>query len=123
MTAISSKEFADNPDKYFDLAVNEDVFIERDGEMFVVANNEKKKYPEFDDDSHRVMTVEDVLAEGYGGYAALSEYEEFLEPDEDFYNALSADEFRERLIDVVEKIDKKYAQNASHCPAESTWVF
>lgn len=88
MTVVSSKEFADNTDKYLDLAVNEDIFIERDGKMFVITNNEQ-----------------------------------FLEPDEDFYNALSADEFRERLIDVVEKIDKKYAQNASHCPAESTWVF
>jgi hypothetical protein len=35
--------------------------------------------------------------------------EEFLEPDDDFRRALSADEFREQLVVVLDNLDKKYA--------------
>ena len=31
-------------------------------------------------------------------------------PDADFYRALSAEEFRERLIVIIDNIDKKYAK-------------
>jgi Mg2+/Co2+ transporter CorC len=77
MTAVSSRKFTSNRDKY--------------------------------NDFRRMMTVEDILTEEVGEYAAPSEYDKILEPDEDFYNALSADEFRVKLIEIVEKIDKKYA--------------
>ena len=32
-----------------------------------------------------------------------------LQPDADFYRALSAEEFREKLVLVLDKVDKKYA--------------
>jgi len=36
MTLISSKEFVANQKKYFDLAINEQVFIKRGKNMFIV---------------------------------------------------------------------------------------
>ncbi|MCL2040753.1 MAG: hypothetical protein FWG84_01765 [Bacteroidales bacterium] len=83
MTIVSSKEFATNQDRYYDLAVSDDVFIERDDDMFHLM----------------CATADDAGA-----------YDEILEPDEDFYRALSADEFRKRLIEVVERVDKIYAR-------------
>jgi len=38
MTIISSKEFASNQGKYFDLAVNEQVIVQRGSRMFLVQN-------------------------------------------------------------------------------------
>ena len=83
MTIVSSKEFATHQDKYYDLAVNEDVFIERG------------------DNKYHLMytTIEEP-----------NEYDRVLEPDADFYRALSADEFRKRLIESIEKIDEIYAK-------------
>ena len=83
MTIVSSKEFATNQDRYYDLAVSDDVFIERDDDMF-----------------HLMYATADDAGR----------YDEILEPDEDFYRALSADEFRKRLIEVVERVDKIYAK-------------
>lgn len=37
-------------------------------------------------------------------------YEEVLEPDEDFYRAITMDEFIERALVMVEKVDKMYAK-------------
>jgi len=36
MILISNEEFANNTEKYFDLAINEDVCIEYEGDMFVL---------------------------------------------------------------------------------------
>ena len=52
MTVVSSREFAINQEKYFDMNTYHDASV----------------------------------------------YEEVLEPDEDFYSALSADEFKERAV-------------------------
>jgi len=38
-----------------------------------------------------------------------NEYDKVLEPDEDFRRAISAEEFREKLIVVLDRVDKKYA--------------
>ena len=38
MTVISSKEFMTNEDKYFDLALNERVFIKKGNNIFFVTN-------------------------------------------------------------------------------------
>ena len=38
-----------------------------------------------------------------------NEYDKVLEPDEDFCRAISAEEFREKLIVVLDRVDKKYA--------------
>jgi len=36
--------------------------------------------------------------------------QEYKEPDEDFYRALSVDEFREKMSVRLKKIDEKYAK-------------
>jgi len=84
MTVVSSKEFATNQDKYFDLALDEDVCIQRGDNLFHLI------YKHVDDMNNY-------------------DYEEILEPDDDFHRAISMDEFRERLIVVLDNIDKKYA--------------
>ena len=33
---------------------------------------------------------------------------EVLEPDDDFHNAISADEFKERALEIVEKVHNMY---------------
>lgn len=81
MTVVSSKEFATHQEKYFDLAVKEEVLIERDGNVFHLVCNPVEK------DKERA----------------------YYAPDDDFYRSLSADEFRERLRVVLGKVDKKYA--------------
>ena len=82
MTVVSSKEFATRPTKYYNLAQNEQVVIKRGKNIF-----------------HLTCT------NGHN----TSEYDEILEPDDDFHRALSADEFRKRLVVVLEKVDKQYA--------------
>jgi len=82
MTVVSSQEFETNQKKYFDMAQSEQVYIQRGSNMFIVAD---------------VTTP------------AASEYGRILEPDEDFDRAISAEEFRKRLVVVLDKVDKKYA--------------
>jgi predicted transcriptional regulator len=78
MPVISSKEFITNQKKYFDMAMNTDVFIKKGKKMFVFSN--------------------------------ANEPDEFLEPDDDFRRALSAEEFRKQLIQILEKRDKQFAK-------------
>ena len=82
MTIVSSKEFATQPAKYYHLALNEQVVIKRGKNMFHLTH--------------------------ING-CHTREYDEILEPDEDFYRAIPADEFRLRLVSVLDRIDKKYA--------------
>ena len=82
MTVVSTKEFNANQNKYFDMAVNEQVFVKRGNYMFLVS------------------IVNNVNP---------NEYDEVLEPDDDFRKALSAEEFREKLTVVLDRVDKKYA--------------
>jgi len=84
MTVISSGEFIANQQKYFDIAEREKVCIKRGNNMF-----------------HLVYA---------SAGEANSRERVYYEPDEDFYRSLSAEEFRGRLIEVVNKIDKKYAK-------------
>ena len=42
MTAVSGKEFASHQEKYFDLAINERVYIKKDNYMFFVANADEE---------------------------------------------------------------------------------
>jgi len=82
MTVVSTKEFNTNQDKYFDMAVNEEVCIKRNNSMYhLMYQPLELQYPE----------------------------QPILEPDDDFHRAISADEFRKRLIPVLDRIDKKYA--------------
>ena len=67
MTVISSKEFAINDDKYFDLAMNEQVFVQRDNVMFMtrVNENKKKKRLKPDDELQRAITGDELLEKVY----------------------------------------------------------
>jgi len=38
---------------------------------------------------------------------STNEYDKILEPDEDFYSAISADEFKKRCLKVIDKIFDK----------------
>ena len=55
MTVVSSKEFIKNEDKYFDLALDEDIFVRKDKVMFIVAraNETKRFYQEPDEERMR----------------------------------------------------------------------
>jgi hypothetical protein len=82
MTVVSSAEFAANQQKYFDLAIDKkEVYVEYGNNMLMVCNANRQEEPMI------------------------------FEPDEDFYRSISAEEFRVRLVEVVEKLDKKYASN------------
>ena len=80
MTVVSSKEFVINEDKYFDLAMDEQVFVKKGENMFILTLSNKHN-------------SEDII----------------FQPDDDFYRSISADEFRKRLVVVLEKVDKQYA--------------
>jgi len=87
MTIVSSKEFATNQEKYFDLALDEQVFIQNGENMFLLI------YKKNADDMNL--------------YHDASVYEEILEPDEDLRRAIPADEFKKRCHKVIDKIFNK----------------
>jgi len=73
MTVISSKEFATDQDKYFDMALDEEVCIERGENVF------------------------------YLSYKTISRGQEYLEPDDDLRNAITMDELLEGTYDIIHK--------------------
>ena len=77
MTLVSSKEFAINEDKYFDLAMNEQVFVQRKDSMFIVQNITQKVEPD-----------------------------KIFEPDEDFYRAIPIEEVRDHIVEYIRKKHK-----------------
>jgi len=80
MQVVSSKEFATHQDKYFDLALSEDIAIKRGKNLFHLTY--RQPYPE----------------------------QPILEPDDDFRRAISGEEFKRRALLMVEDLDKKYAK-------------
>jgi len=64
MTVVSSKEFVANEDKYFDLAINDHVIIQRGDNMLIIQNFIPNEEPdeifEPDDDFYRSITVEEL---------------------------------------------------------------
>ena len=78
MTVISSKEFATNQSKYFDLAMNEQVYIKNGENMF-----------------HLLFTNIDNTAIRERVY---------YEPDEDFNRSITADEFLEGALKIIDNI-------------------
>ena len=76
MTVVSSKEFISNQEKYFDIALNEQVYVRRESDniMFIITRDKKN----------------------------------YLEPDDDLRRAITADEFLERALVIVDKLDKRY---------------
>jgi len=89
MTVVSTKEFNIDQEKYFDLALEEEVFIKRGDYMFLLLNKK----------------INDTNI-----YHDESVYEEVLAPDDDFRRAITMDEFIDRALVMVEKIDKMYAK-------------
>jgi len=68
MTVVSSKEFAANEDKYFDMALDEQVFVKRGDYMYHIlcanidaANIKEQEILEPDDDLRRAITAEELL--------------------------------------------------------------
>jgi len=89
MTIVSTKEFNAHQDKYFNMAIDEQVFVKRGKYMFHI-------------NCSNPDTVE------------MTE-QAILEPDDDLHRALSSEEFRKRLTVVLNRVDRKYANiNASH---------
>jgi len=84
MTVVSSREFASNQSKYYNLAVNNDIFIKRGKNTFRLMCTSEDNTPV----KKRV----------------------YYEPDEDFYKSISAEEFRKELAVSMAEIDKIYAR-------------
>ena len=87
MTVVSSKEFSSHQEKYFEIALDEQVFIRKGDNIFLLI----------------CKNTDDINI-----YHETSVYGEVLEPDEDFHRALSAKDFRERLVVVLDGVDKKF---------------
>ena len=67
MTIVNSKEFVANDDKYFDMAMTEQVLVKRDNILFIVtrANENKKKRLKPDKELHRAITGDVLLEKVY----------------------------------------------------------
>ena len=78
MTVVSSQEFAINQNKYFDMALKEQVFVQRGNTMY-----------------HIICTNNDNATEKERVYC---------EPDEDFYRSITIDELRKRTHQFVHKL-------------------
>ena len=68
MTIVSTKEFVTNENKYFDMAMSEEIFVKRDNMMFIVARvNENRKKKRFipDNNLHKAITFDELLERSY----------------------------------------------------------
>ena len=61
MTVVSTKEFVSNEDKYFDMAMSGQVFVQRDNIMFIVTRvpEKKRNHKKPDDDFRRAITMDE----------------------------------------------------------------
>ena len=70
MTVVSSKEFVSNDGKYFDLALNEQVFVKRGNNIFHITcsnmNIKEQAILEPDDDLRTAITKEEFKAKAHG---------------------------------------------------------
>ena len=63
LTVVSTKEFVANENKYFDMAINEDIFVKRDNMTFIVSrvNDRKQKIRlKPDDYLRRAITIDEL---------------------------------------------------------------
>ena len=72
MTVVSSKEFAVNQKKYFDVALKDHVIIHKGENMFIVQNFVSNEKPD-----------------------------EIFEPDDDFYRSIPMEEVRDRIVEYI----------------------
>jgi len=56
-----------------------------------------------------VPVTDEVCIKREQNYNPLVEEQVILQPDDDFFRAITMDEFKERALLIVEKLDKKYA--------------
>ena len=68
MTVISTQEFVTNQNKYFNMAIHQDVCIKRDEGMFQIRYNpiednyvKKPKYKQPDADFYRAISMDELL--------------------------------------------------------------
>jgi hypothetical protein len=87
MTVVSSKEFVANEDKYFELAMEEQICVQKDGNLFYLSG----------------VPVEMHWPE-----------QPVLEPDDDLRRAITMDEFRKRAREVVEKAYKRHLNESNY---------
>jgi len=78
MTVVSSKEFVTNQNKYFDMAMTEQIFVQKDDNMFLFTRTNRHEEPDM-----------------------------IFEPDEDFYQSISMEEVREKLHKVIDNLYAK----------------
>ena len=63
MTVVSSKEFVNNQKRYFDLAVNEELFIKRGKNIFhLICTTVGDDVIDVDDDDDNYVTKDELLA-------------------------------------------------------------
>jgi hypothetical protein len=74
MTVINSKEFITNEEKYFELALNEQVFIKKGENMFLFTCT----------DGHDETDI-------------------ICKPDEDFYRSITLEEVQDRIVGYIRK--------------------
>ena len=75
MTIVSNKEFFTHQEKYLDMALNEQIYIQRDKNMFTVSIAGEYEEPNI-----------------------------IFEPDADFYRSITMEEVREKLHRVVDNL-------------------
>jgi hypothetical protein len=86
MTVVSSKEFATNQKRYYDLAVNEQVAIKRGKNLFYLICSTAATVSN--------TNIDETM---------------YCEPDEDFYRSISIDELLERIHEDIHQwyLEKK----------------
>jgi len=75
MTVVSSKEFVAHQEKYFDMALEERVMIQKGDNMFIIQN-----------------------------FVPHDEPDVIFEPDDDFYESITMDELRESAHKHIHKL-------------------
>ena len=101
MTVVNSKEFSANQTKYYILAVNEQVFIKRGKNTFHLM----------------CANINDVNRNNINGTVLKERV--YYEPDEDFYQSITAEEFRESAHKTVERAYKKYTNERNNTTGSS----
>jgi hypothetical protein len=92
MTVVSSKEFVSNEEKYFQLAVDEEVAIKKGSNLFYLI----------------CKPIENQYAEQL-----------VLEPDDIYRSAITMDEFRKSAKVIVENVHNRYFNEDNNIAASS----
>ena len=74
MTVVSSKEFSTHQEKYFDMAENDHVVIQRGDRMLIIHH-----------------------------FVPNTEPDQIFQPDEDFYRSIPMEEVRDQIVGYIRK--------------------